>query len=143
FVYFGIGTLTGLITFAVHPIPAVGASGAINGIVGMFVVWYLLNEITCWYVVGFFHLARTGTLGISSFWMILLWLIFDIWGAISGEGEIGYLAHIVGFVVGVGLGVLLLQLRLLEMDEGERSLLQVLLQERKSATGSRRRKRHR
>jgi len=34
-------------SYLIDPRPAAGASGTINGVVGMFVVWYLLNEISC------------------------------------------------------------------------------------------------
>ncbi len=110
----------------IDPRPAVGASGAINGIVGMFLVWYLVNQITCWYGYFFFSGGDAGELTVSSFWMILLWLVFDIWGAIRGEGNIGYFAHLAGFGAGFGLAIFLLQLRWVEMEPGERSLLQLL-----------------
>lgn len=122
-IYFAIAGLTAVVTYAIDPHPAVGASGAINGIVGMFVVWYLLNEISCWY---FFIWAGTGTFSVSSYWMVLLWLAFDIWGVVQGEGNIGYVAHIAGLVIGFLAAVILLATGLVRMDRGERSLLQAL-----------------
>jgi len=126
FFYFGLGFAAGLGAFLLDPRPAVGASGAINGIVGMFVVWYLLNEISCWYAYWFFGVADAGSYSVSSFWMVLLWLAFDIWGAIRGGGNVGYVAHLAGFTLGVTLGILLLVVGWVEMEEGERSLLQIV-----------------
>src|SRR6516162_3778323 len=110
FVYLGLGVTAGLTAHLIDPRPAVGASGAINGIVGMFVVWYLLNEISCWYAYWFFGAAGTGTFQVGSFWMILLFLVFDVWGAVRGSGNVGYVAHLAGFAIGFVLAVLFLKL---------------------------------
>ncbi len=129
FLYWGLGITSGVASYAVDQHPLVGASGAINGIVGVFVVWYLLNEIRCWYWLWFFGLRGlhpTGTFSVSSFWMILLWLAFDVWGVMRGGGNVAYVAHLAGFGAGIGVGVLLLVTGLVEMEEGERSLLQIL-----------------
>jgi membrane associated rhomboid family serine protease len=124
-VYFGLGTFAGAVFYLLTPHPAVGASGAINGIVGVFVVWYLLNDLSCWYGYWFFSVANAGEFAFSSYWMVLLWLVFDVWGIVRGGGNIGHLAHVAGFAAGFVLGVVLLTTKLVEMDKGERSLLQV------------------
>jgi membrane associated rhomboid family serine protease len=139
FVYLGLGVVAGLVSHLLDPRPAVGASGAINGIVGMFLVWYLLNDISCWYGFWFFGAGDSGALQVSSFWMILLWLAFDVWGAIGGAGDIGYLAHLAGFAAGFALAVLLLKLKWVEMEEGERSLLQAFADDRGATPVARRR----
>ncbi len=96
--------------------PAVGASGAINGIVGMVLVLYPVNKLHCFYFF-FFPFAgwvKTGTFEIKCFWMIGLWFIFDILGAMIGAGHVAYWAHIGGFVVGVLIGLCLLAFKLVE-----------------------------
>lgn len=126
FLYFGLGLAAGTVSYLIDPRPAIGASGAINGIVGMFVVWYLLNEISCWYAFWFFGAADAGSISVSSYWLVLLWLAFDIWGAFVGGGNVGYVAHLAGFVVGFAAAILLLVLRWVEMEPGERSLVQIV-----------------
>jgi rhomboid family protein len=126
FVYLGLGFLSGLVSHLVHPQLAVGASGAINGVVGMFVVWYLLNDISCLYAYWFFTRGDAGTFSVSSYWMILLWFAFDVWGVFRGGGPVDYVAHVAGFVAGFALAVGLLLTGLVEMERGERSLVQVL-----------------
>jgi membrane associated rhomboid family serine protease len=121
--YFGLALCVGVISYALDPRPAVGASGVINGVVGMFLVWYVVNEISCWYAWWLFVGGRTGTLHVRSFWMILLWLVFDVIGLLIRGGNIGYVAHLTGFALGFGLAVFLLRMKWVEMDEGERSLL--------------------
>ncbi len=102
--------------------PMVGASGAINGIVGVFLMWYPLNSISCFY---WFYI-RAGTFRVSSYWMILLWLVFDIWGVALGGNSVAYWAHIGGFLAGLSLGAVLLLTRAVKMVDLERSLIDVL-----------------
>jgi membrane associated rhomboid family serine protease len=104
---------------------AIGASGAINGVVGMFLVFYPLNSISCLLLIGFFW-GGGWTFSLSSWWMILLWFIFDLWGASTGESSVAHWAHIGGFAAGVGIAIVLLLSGWVEMDERERSLIEVI-----------------
>jgi membrane associated rhomboid family serine protease len=140
FLYLGLGLGAGLVSYLIDPHPAIGASGAINGLVGMFLVWYLLNEIQVWYGYWWYSLGgHMGTFAVSSFWMVLLWLVFDIWGAIRGSGTIGYLAHLAGFGLGFLTAIVLLLLHWIEMDTGERSLLQLVFGHGEPAAKARKR----
>jgi len=141
--YFGLGLVSGLVSYFFDPRPSAGASGAINGIVGVYIVWYLLNEISCWWGFWFIGGGDAGTIGVSSYWMVLLWFVFDIWGLFRGEGNVGYLAHLVGLAAGLLTGIVLLTTGLVKMEAGERSLLQVLAGEQEDRPGRRKRKRKR
>ncbi len=102
----------------------VGASGAINGIVGMYVVLYPRNDISVFY---WWFLVLRGTFEISGYWMVLLWLAFDVWGAFLGMGNVGYFAHLGGFFTGAGLAMVLLMTRRVVMDaKYEESLLDLI-----------------
>jgi membrane associated rhomboid family serine protease len=122
FIYLFLGFCAAVVHLVADGSPAVGASGAINGVVGMFLVWYPLNSISCFYLWGFIPMLGTA-FSISSCWMILFWLVFDIWGAASTGGSTAYWAHIGGFAVGFALAVALLKIGLVEMEEDEKSLL--------------------
>ena len=102
--------------------PAIGASGAINGIVGMFLVYYPLNSISCY--CWFYY--RGTTFSVSSYWMILLWVAFDIWGVVAGHQGVAYWAHIGGLAAGATLASILLAVRLVRMDEFEESIFQAV-----------------
>ncbi len=130
--YFPIYLLVGFaaaaagLLFTPHPERGmIGASGAINGIVGMYLILYPCNDISIFYL--FFWGRVNGTFEISGFWMILMWLTFDICGAILGVGNVGYFAHLGGFFTGATLAVILLLRRRVVMDEEfEESLLDLI-----------------
>lgn len=121
-VYAGLGLVAECVHLLVDGRPGVGSSGAINGIVGMYVVWYALNDISCYCLFGYYN----GTIAVSSFWMILLWFALDVWGAASGGDHVAYWSHLGGFAGGIGLASLLLATGVVQMSEGERSLFDVL-----------------
>ena len=60
-----------------------GASGAINGIVGMYLVFFPVHDISCWWVLWVWYYFRAGTFSISGYWMILLWRRYSIHRCLS------------------------------------------------------------
>ncbi|KPK72586.1 MAG: hypothetical protein AMJ79_15635 [Phycisphaerae bacterium SM23_30] len=118
-IYIGLGTIAAVIHVLCGGEPALGAGGAINGIAGMFLVWYPVNSISCVYII----IVIIRTLSIDSYGLILAWLVFDIWGAYVVESNVIYYAHLGGFGAGAGLGIILLKTGLIRMEETERSLL--------------------
>jgi membrane associated rhomboid family serine protease len=122
FIFLALGAVAGLAHLSLNGAPAIGASGAINGIVGMFLVWFPTSN------TGFFYIwfLRVGSFHIRSYWMILLWLVFDIFGVALGLSGVAYWAHVGGFAAGFGLAILLLKLGRVRMEPNEGSLLQIL-----------------
>lgn len=120
-VYVGLGLIAGLAHMLFDGDLALGASGAINGIVGMYLVWYPLNQIRVLVMLGV-HMRRVYVLG---YWLILLWFVFDIYGAIGQERGVAHFAHIGGFVGGVGLAAFLVWNETIVMMRYESSLFHV------------------
>ena len=123
-VYLGLGLIAGLTQLTLAGGRAIGASGAINGVVGMYLVFFPMNDITCYYIL-FFPLYP-GKFSLSSIWMILFWLVFDIWGAARGGGGVAYFAHLGGFAGGFIIAILMLKFKLVTMERYEQSLLQAI-----------------
>ncbi len=121
-IYIFIGMLAGLIQLAITGGAIIGASGAITGVVGMYLVYFWENDITCyWIFIPFFRRFT-----VTSFWIILLWIFYDILGVMLGGHRIGYFAHLSGYAAGFGIAVVLLQTGIIKMERYEKSLLQHL-----------------
>ncbi len=103
--------------------PAIGASGAINGLVGIVFVMYPLNRVYLFWLI----IIRGGTFACSAWMIIVAWFIFDIWGAINGEAMVAYWAHIGGFLGGVAIGFAALHFGWFQLTEYDnRSLLEII-----------------
>jgi membrane associated rhomboid family serine protease len=112
-VYFATGIFAGAVHTLLDGSPAIGASGAINGVVGFYLVLHPINRINCFYWWFF----KAGTFDIAGFWLILLWFVMDAIGAFGGAGgQIAYWAHVGGFVSGFALGVMFLKLGWARME---------------------------
>lgn len=102
----------------------VGASGAINGIVGMYLMLFPTNSISCFLLI-ILPVFYSRFFEVSSYAMILFWLMFDIYGAAAGGGDVAYFAHIGGFASGIIIAGLLLMTKMVKMCSYEKSLFQV------------------
>ena len=133
-VYLILGIAAGIVHITFRGGPVIGASGAINGIIGMYLVFFPKNDITCYFVWIFPIVLREFT--ISSFWIILLWLAFDIFGASISANQVGgvaYFAHLGGFTVGFAIAILMLKKKWIKMERYEKSLLQMWKGRKESA----------
>jgi membrane associated rhomboid family serine protease len=84
----------------------VGASGAIAGVLGAYLVLFPQARVTSLVPVLFFIPVWLPAWVVLGSWFVLQWLYFQGAGTASGAG-VAYLAHVVGFVAGVVLIVLL------------------------------------
>jgi rhomboid family protein len=82
-------------------VPAVGASGAISGVLGAYLVMFPRAKIFTIIMAFFITTVRIPALAFIPFWFILQ-IIFALIGP-SGGG-VAYLAHIGGFIVGMATG---------------------------------------
>jgi membrane associated rhomboid family serine protease len=129
--YLLVGVLGGLAWLALGDGPAViGASGAIMGMIGAFLVYYPRNEVSIFYWWG---LAYTGTFDLSAYWVVAGYFAFDLWGlARSGDASgVAYLCHVAGAVLGFGIASTLVLTGLVKPGEGEQTLFQAVAQGRR------------
>jgi len=121
--YLGFGFTAAVTHLLFEGTPALGASGAINGVVGMFLVFFPENDTSAVFSLFLIYWRR---FSLSSYWLILFWFVFDIWGAMTGTENVAYFAHLGGFAAGVVLAVFLLERKWVTMEDHEKSLLQLV-----------------
>ena len=108
-VYLGtglVGSLAQIWSDPTSPIPSLGASGAISGILGAYLVLFPRNRVT---VFVFRFVTQVPALAAIGLWIVFQ-LINGLGAAvISSEtvGGVAYLAHIGGFAAGLIAGFLL------------------------------------
>jgi len=105
------GIVAGLTHVFVQPtslVPTIGASGAVAGVLGTYILLFPRAQVDTLFIAGYFiRLVRLPALVVLGFWIVLQ---FFSGFASLGTGESGgvaWFAHIGGFVVGlvVALGV--------------------------------------
>jgi membrane associated rhomboid family serine protease len=110
--YLACGLCAGLAQIAISPtstVPSVGASGAIAGVLGAYLVWFPSAGVRTLLILGpFITLQRVSAVLLIGFWFIMQ-LISGIGqlGIADETGGVAFWAHIGGFVVGALIALLL------------------------------------
>ncbi len=82
-------------------IPNLGASGAIAGVLGAYLIMFPGGRVRVMLGRGIIPMPAIVVIG---FWALLQ--VFSSFGAVSNEGGVAYMAHVGGFVAGMVLGLL-------------------------------------
>ena len=94
-----------VITDVDSTVPLIGASGAISGVLGAYLVLYPYNRITTLIFMLFITVIRVPAVLLLGFWFVLQ--LFQGVGSLGpGSGGVAYMAHVGGFVAGVSAMVL-------------------------------------
>jgi len=109
--YFVSGTVAVLAHTMIDPsslIPMVGASGAVSGILGAYLVLYPTSRINTLVVFGLIT-----TIAIPAYVFLGIWFFLQLFNSIgsigpeiASSGGVAYFAHVGGFMVGILIGVL-------------------------------------
>jgi membrane associated rhomboid family serine protease len=101
--YLAAGLFAAAAHIAVQPnstVPIVGASGAIAGVMGAYLVLFPSVRIRSLIILGFFVFFRD----ISAKWLLGFWFVFQFFtGPNSG---VAWMAHVGGFVFGLAVGLI-------------------------------------
>ena len=112
------------------PIPMVGASGAVMGLAGIYLVFFPVHKVHMaawlrWGLIGAFRLSLK-LFAVRGFWVVLFYIAFDVVYTVFGlEDETAHWAHLGGFIGGVAIGLILLFSRL--VDARGADILSVIL----------------
>lgn len=92
-----VGTLVFSFMNKGSPVPLVGASGAISGVLGFYLIWFPRN-----YVKVFFFFPFFGIFPIRAYWVLGVYLVVDnlIPIAANRGGSVAFGAHVGGFAAG-------------------------------------------
>lgn len=104
--------------------PALGASGAIMGLAGMYLVLFPIHKVHMaawlrWGLIRGFRLSLK-IFPIAGFWVVLFYIAFDVvYTALGIEDGTAHWAHMGGFGVGVVLAIVLMAARLVDARGGD------------------------
>jgi membrane associated rhomboid family serine protease len=95
--------LAQVVTNAASPIPMVGASGAISGVMGGYLLLFPSVRVYCLVFLGFFITS----IALPAWVMLIYWLALQLLSGVASAGEnvggVAFWAHVGGFVTGMVL----------------------------------------
>lgn len=105
--------------------PMVGASGAISGVMGAYLVLYPKVRVHTLVFLGFF----VTTVALPAYLMLLYWVFIQFLSSLftigaHGEGGVAFVAHLGGFISGVALIKLFAKAELVARHKTPRILVQ-------------------
>jgi rhomboid family protein len=107
--YLGSGVAAAAAQTLVGPgshVPMIGASGAISGVLGAYIVLFPHANVLTLVVFGFFwRLVRIPALLVLGLWMVVQ--VLNGLGSLGAGGGVAWFAHIGGFFAGMALLLLL------------------------------------
>ncbi len=113
-IYLVLGVIASVIHLLLDGNPAVGASGAVSGLMGFVLAWFPKNKIKFIY---WMMLALGGSFKLKAIYAIGFYFALDLFGVLGGGSNVAHFAHIGGLVGGFLIGVGLLYSNVLDIDE--------------------------
>jgi membrane associated rhomboid family serine protease len=105
YMFCGIGSGLVHVLFNLHStIPAIGASGAISGVMGAYIYLFPRAQILTFFFIFL--------IPIPAFFILGYWFVFQFFQALSGlggdpAGGVAVWAHVGGFLIGLGIAAIL------------------------------------
>jgi membrane associated rhomboid family serine protease len=96
-----VGSAAQILSDPSSPIPSLGASGAISGVLGAYLILFPRNRVTAFVLRFLVQIPALAAIG--------MWIALQVISSLAdptGAGGVAYLAHIGGFATGVLAGLL-------------------------------------
>lgn len=111
--------------------PSLGASGAIMGLAGMYLILFPVHRVICGMWIRFRWWVAIKIFSIRGFWVLLIYFAYDVVTGIilkQPGDNVAHWAHMGGFLLGMGIALAILFSR--QMNCGGADLLSVVLGKR-------------
>jgi membrane associated rhomboid family serine protease len=110
--YFVAGALALVVHAAMYPhsiAPTIGASGAVAGLMGAFLVRFPKTKIQMWWILFLVFRVRVYKFRAPAYALLPLWVGVEFLSGVlvSSSGGVAHWAHVGGFVFGAGIALLL------------------------------------
>lgn len=109
--YLGAAVVSALVHIAADPVPAIGASGAIAGLAGAFLVLFPKTRIRTLMIF-----IIIGLVMIPSWFFVGLKIAFDLFAEGFSEDNVANMAHLGGYAYGIVIAFVLLWTRVLRSE---------------------------
>jgi membrane associated rhomboid family serine protease len=84
-------------------VPMIGASGAVAGVLGAYIVMHPKSRINTLIIAGFIFQVRLPALVLLGGWLLFQVFFGAATLSVGGEGGVAYFAHVGGFAAGVAM----------------------------------------
>ena len=121
-VYLALGIMAGAIHLLSGGAAAVGTNGAVCGLVGLYLVMFPANTISCIYIV----IVIIRSFSVGGVWMVMIWAGLNLWGGWAADRGLAIWGQFGGLGAGLLLGAIMLKFNLVRIDETEKTLFDYL-----------------
>jgi membrane associated rhomboid family serine protease len=120
--FFMIGILSSSFHILISDRSAIGASGAITGIVAIYFILFPNSKISLGYLNTY---TGAGKIDVKAKNIIAIYFLLDLLGSLNQKINVAYGAHIAGYLAGLILTYLFVKFDMIEYDETDKPLFKI------------------
>lgn len=121
FLYLACGVLAGIGHLLLDGRPAIGASGALSGVIVLLCLIHPYRRIFNVLLILIIPVYRFSMIG---FWYLIIKFFYELVFMFLGLGQVAYMMHISGIAAGWSLAYLLINLKIVKPENSDKDLVQ-------------------